>query len=1063
MAPDAPGGAEVPSATRLEPNVHPATSARAPACPIVAIGAPAAGLPAVLELLGHVPRDSGMAFVVLVRPGAERSRHVAEVLAGATRLPVEPVRHNVLIEPDRVYVIPSRLGVGVRDGEFTLSSDPIDRRALRLPIDRFFEALAQERGGRALGVLLSGTGADGCAGLGAIRAENGVTFAQDPRTARLGSRDVSPGASPDAAIEAGVVDRVLPIPALAMELLRLGRHPFVRQGRSDLGRCADAELDGVLARVRAVTGVDVGDVDRAGLRRRLARRMALLRVRDLAEYERLLLDDATEAEALFRDLLLHAPSFFGDRETREELERRVFPELLRRRRDGGAIRIWSAGCAGGEEPYALVTSLLEFLDRAGAADVMVQLFGSDVSDRAIAKARAGVYSDDELRGLGEAPRARYFRPLEGSGHRVRTSLRRRCTFVKHDVARDPPFSKLDLVLCRNVLGFFGAAQRRRALANLHFALRDPGFLVVGRGERVADGAALFDGHPDVGAGARATCLARRRTARASFLRAFVRPAAAALERARACEAEPGEERASGARASREDAILEAGPGCAGVGVGAGAEAVADVTGAARAAYGEAPRAAAIVGLQRELEATKERLAAMTWEHRRAQDGLRALNEELLSRNEELLALNHDLGRAKDAQEATNEELRTLTEELWARNEVVEDVNRRKDLFLATLSHELRTPLTSLLLQTQLLRRGRQDAERVRRAADGIERAAHAQARLIDDLLDVSRIVTGKLRLDVQSVRLASIVQGAIETVEPTAERRQITLDRALDEALPPVAGDPARLQQAVLNLLTNSIKFSPDGARVRVELDEAGGQGRIRVTDGGIGIAADFLPDIFERFSQEERGVTRTRGGLGLGLAIVRYVVEAHGGAVVAESPGVGQGATFTLRLPLTSSPSAFAPLDGATAGQGATAGTLDDVRVLIVDDDLGTRDALAEMLGSCGAQVRSVDSAARAMRAFDELEPDVVVSDVAMPGEDGYHLLACIRARGAERGGDVPALALTGLATRDDSRRALAAGFQLHLAKPVDTERLVAALAELARRCPRNGCDGPRAGRARG
>jgi two-component system CheB/CheR fusion protein len=461
----------------------------------------------------------------------------------------------------------------------------------------------------------------------------------------------------------------------------------------------------------------------------------------------------------------------------------------------------------------------------------------------------------------------------------------------------------------------------------------------------------------------------------------------------------------------------------------------------------------IVALERELGASKDPLRSVAWESQRGHDGLHALNEELLVRNEELLGVNRELVLAKDAQAAANEELRTLTAELRARNEVVEDLNRRKDLFLATLSHELRTPLTSLLLQTQLLRRGRLDAERIRRAADGIERAAHAQARLIDDLLDVSRIVTGKLRLELQSVGLASIVQSAVETMEPTAEKRQIALDRQIDDTLPPVAGDPARLLQAVLNLLTNAIKFTPDGGRVRVQLDAWGELGRIRVSDTGIGIAAGFLPAIFERFSQEDRGVTRTRGGLGLGLAIVRYIVEAHGGGIVAESAGVGTGATFTVHLPLLEKSCALAPaveVAVEVASAAATAGrALRDLRVLVVEDDPGTRDALTEMLRRCGAEVRSVDSAACAMRAFDELAPDVLVSDVAMPDEDGYHLLARIRARGAQHGGDIPALALTGLASQDDSRRALAAGFQLHLVKPVDADRLLAALSELVTRAP--------------
>jgi signal transduction histidine kinase/chemotaxis methyl-accepting protein methylase/chemotaxis response regulator CheB len=1000
---------------QLESKPRGAGESRADGFPIVAVGASARGLDAVVELLGHVPRDTGMAFVIVLRPEGHETSSLTQVVARATRLPVLPIRWEAPIEPDHVYVIPANLGVTVAGRTFTLSTRPPDARASRLPVDRLFEALATEWRHQAIGVLLAGEGNDGGAGLGAIRRENGLTFAQDPRTTRLADM-------PGAAIEAGVVDRVLPIPAIGMELLRLGAHPFVRRPLVELSATASkaAELAFVLARLRALSGVDFGAYERAGVEQRVSRRMALRRGSTLAEYEALLRDDAVEAKALCRDLLDHAPSCFHDHATLDELRRGVFPELLKRRRDGGPIRIWAAGCGGGEEPYAIVMTLLECLDDAGAASVPVQLFGSDVSERAIAKARAGIYTADELRGVSEARLTRFFAPVDGGRYRIEPSVRGRCTFMRHDLTRDPPFSRVDLVSCRNVLVYFGAAVRERALSRFHYALNDPGFLVVGRDESVTHAAPLFGAPsaPSAPAGSAEApgfdatgCVATRRPIKASSLAAAARLAMPSTRRSPTTrEPPPAGETARGVHDEDDDAHR-------------------------------------IAALTRELEATKECLRAVMWEQQRSHEGLGTVNEELLARNEELLALNDELERTRDAQATTNEELRALSEELRARNEHAEDVNRRKDLFLATLSHELRTPLTGLLLQTQLLRRGRLDAERVLRAAASIEKAAHAQARLIDDLLDVSRIVTGKLRLEFQSVALGSIVQAAVDTVEPAAERRKITIERQIDPALASVAGDPARLQQVVLNLLTNAIKFSPDGGLVRVLLDVSQGHGRIRVSDDGIGIAPGFLPDIFERFSQEDRGVTRTRGGLGLGLAIVRYIVEAHGGSVVAESAGVGTGSTFTVQLPLIPRPDELIGAVAVASTDGAGGRRLERLRVLVVEDDPGTRDALTEMLGNCGAEVRSVDSAEHAMTTFDEFAPDVLVSDVAMPDEDGYHLLARIRARGAEHGGDVPAIALTGLATRDDSQRAIAAGFQLHLAKPVDTDRLIAALSAIAKR----------------
>jgi two-component system CheB/CheR fusion protein len=374
----------------------------------------------------------------------------------------------------------------------------------------------------------------------------------------------------------------------------------------------------------------------------------------------------------------------------------------------------------------------------------------------------------------------------------------------------------------------------------------------------------------------------------------------------------------------------------------------------------------------------------------------------------------------------------------------EEANHTKDIFLATLSHELRTPLSNLVLSAQLLHQGRMDEARLRKTAEAIERAARAQAQLIDDLLDISRITAGKLKMELEAVNLASVVQSAVETIGPAAEKKQLVLELELDESLPPVSGDPARLQQVVANLLTNAIKFTPEQGRVTLTVDRAGGQGRIRVTDTGLGIEPAFLPHIFNRFSQEDRGQTRRHGGLGLGLAIVRYLVEAHGGTVHAESGGRGRGSTFTVTLPLIKKSEGRGPDDKRQPSGEEVVGSIKGARILVVEDDPGTRDALTEMLSLNGAVVRSAESAPTAMKVFIDFKPELLVCDVAMPDEDGYSLLERIRGLGSERGGDVPALALTALAGADDRRRAFEAGFQIHMAKPADIDRLVTALTML-------------------
>ncbi|MFP2906710.1 chemotaxis protein CheB [Pyxidicoccus sp. 3LFB2] len=388
-------------------------------------------------------------------------------------------------------------------------------------------------------------------------------------------------------------------------------------------------------------------------------------------------------------------------------------------------------------------------------------------------------------------------------------------------------------------------------------------------------------------------------------------------------------------------------------------------------------------------------------------------------------------------------------------EEAEKANRAKDQFLATLSHELRTPLSTMLMQAQLLRRGDMDNDRLRRAGEAIERGTKLQVQLIDDLLDVSSIVTGKLRVRFQPLHLPDVVQAALESVSEQARRKSIQLDVSLEDSLGPISGDPTRLQQVVWNLLSNAIKFSVDGQRVKVELGRVDGHARLRVSDSGAGIEPGALQRIFDRFMQEDSSTTRVFGGLGLGLAIVRHLVELHGGTVQAQSAGKGQGATFTVLLPLMpvqQDAAGVAPTAGpeqpARGGlqlrNPGTASRLGGLRILVVEDDPGTREATAELLRQTGANVLAADSAAAALALLEDFQPDVLLSDIAMPGEDGYTFIRKVRALGPERGGAVKAIALTALAGDGDRREALDAGFQRHLAKPIDIDRLVETVAEL-------------------
>jgi two-component system CheB/CheR fusion protein len=1240
--------------------------------PVVGVGASAGGLDAFTQLLKHLPADSGMAFVLIQHLDPTHTSFLREALKKATDMAISQPEDGTPVEPNQVYVIPPDADLSMHDGLLKLEPRSRDGRRPHLPVDFFLGSLARERGSHAIGVVLSGTASDGTEGLRAIKAEDGITLAQDPRSAKFGEM-------PQNAVNAGVVDVALAIPDLARELVRLSRHPYVAAAHpAPATTGADASVTNqILMVVRNTIGVDFTEYKAGTLERRLARRMALRRSDSPEEYLALLHGDPDEARALYEDILIHVTSFFRDRQAFEALEKDILPAILEGKAAGAPIRIWVAGCSTGEEVYSIGIALLDLLDDSSHP---IQIFGSDLSEAIIAKARAGVYADSALREVSEERRRRYFVKTE-RGYRINKAVRDLCVFVRHDLARDPPFAKLDLVSCRNVLIYFDQTLQDRIIPTFHYSLNQPGFLLLGRTESVGGFSQLFsvvDKENRVFA----------RTAVASMLRFAPRIEARPAARALVDHDAPSSVRRSADLGQHLDrmllaryappgvlindrmeilqfrgqtgAFLQPAPGqpqndlikMARPGLLAPlratlAEARRDLAPVKRtgvevdhdgstktcnlvafpftglpdvkeplyvvlfeeasppAAGAEAkparrrwraapppppapsPGDRRITRVEHELEATKDYLQSLIEEHGRTNDNLGSANEELVSGNEELQSMNEELETAKEELQSTNEELTTVNDELSSRNHEVtqinsdllnllvtvdipiiildlerrirrytpkarsilnvipsdhgrpiddiksnidvvdldrqiadvidnmtmresevqdregrwyrmqirpyrasenridgailsfldidalkqlvgdaqqarseaERANRAKDLFLAILGHELRTPLSSLLLRAQMLRRGgAMDAAKVTRVGEAIERATRMQLQLVDDLLDVSRIAAGKLKVDLRAVDLCAVVRAAVEGVSAAAQSKAIQVEVVLDELVGGVAGDSERLQQVVSNLLTNAIKFTPEGGRVTVTVSMAAEFAHIEVSDTGTGIEPGFLPHVFNRFSQEDSSNTRMHGGLGLGLAIVRHLVEEHGGKVQAASAGTGKGAVFTVSLPLmkvehepvqedAEQGSAVASAGRAGAGGGEDLLRIKDLRVLVVDDDEATRDTVAEMLKDMGAQVKVAESAAAAMTVVQEFRPRVLLCDIAMPGEDGYSFIRRVRALSVDRGGNTPALALTALAAEDDHRRALAAGFQMHLTKPIDIERLSEAVVELAER----------------
>ncbi|MBD1939338.1 response regulator [Microcoleus sp. FACHB-68] len=411
-------------------------------------------------------------------------------------------------------------------------------------------------------------------------------------------------------------------------------------------------------------------------------------------------------------------------------------------------------------------------------------------------------------------------------------------------------------------------------------------------------------------------------------------------------------------------------------------------------------------------------------------------------------LMRDFTERKQAEDERNQLLASEQEARAA----AESANRMKDEFLATLSHELRSPLNAMLGWIRLLNTRKFDEATTARAMETIERSARSQAQLVEDLLDVSRIIQGKLCLNVCPVELALVVEAALDTVRPAADAKAIRLQSILDPAAGPVAGDSNRLQQIIWNLLSNAIKFTPKGGSVQVRLERINSHVEITVIDTGVGISSDFVPFVFDRFRQADSSITRTYSGLGLGLAIVRHLVELHGGTVRADSQGEGQGAAFIVTLPLMPVLIETREVEGIPPRVGRKVPfdnppSLEGLQLLVVDDEADSRVFLTTVLEQCGASVRAVASADSAIEAIKFLKPDVLLSDIGMPEEDGYTFIRRVRALKAEQGGRIPAVALTAYARAEDRMRAIAAGFQMHIPKPVEPAELATVVASLAGR----------------
>jgi two-component system, chemotaxis family, CheB/CheR fusion protein len=1214
--------------------------------PVVGIGASAGGLEAFRQLLSHLPIDTGMAFVLIQHLDPNQKSLLSEILARETSMPVVEVQDGMAVEPDCVYVIPPNAKMAIAQGLLKLTTREKARGAVK-PVDAFFFSLAKDRGRKAIAVVLSGGDGDGARGLEAVKEAGGITFAQCEGSAQVSSM-------PNTAVATGQVDFILPPQEIAEELANISRHPYVVHPTPAIAAALSEDettLQSIFALLRRLTGVDFTLYKYATLQRRILRRMVLYKLDSLENYLAYLQEHPAEVQALYDEILINVTSFFRDPVAFDLLRSKVFPTIADKAH-GVPIRIWVAGCSTGEEAYSIAICLLEFLD-SQPIKPPIQLFATDISDRAIEKARSGIYQQSLVADVSPERLQRFFVPVEG-GYQIRKSVRELCVFAKQDLCSDPPFSKLDLISCRNVLIYLGAALQKKILPNFHYGLKPKGFLILGSSETAGESSDLFapvdkkhkiyvrklvptrltldlianhypneSADPTPGMNAAAWSDLDLQKEADQIVLDWYAPVGIVInndleilhfrgQTSPYLESAPGRASLNLLKMAKEDLKLELRTAIyqakqrelsvrkEGLQIrereqirqvnleviplkAGGLEehyflvlfedaspavtfqsAEAQSAGAIRAELQQEKQTSdkiEIARLSKELATAKEYLQSIIEEQETTNQDLRAANEEILSSNEEFQSSNEELETAKEEIQATNEELNTINDELQLRNQeltqvssdlqnfisstnipilmlgsdrrirsftplaqkilhlipadvgrpyrdirstlnvsdlesqilevmstlainqqevqdqeghwyhlrirpyrtidnkidgvmmmlmdidalkrnmeeleysrnyaqaivetvreplivldsnlqvltanqsfyrtfqaapaeteqrlifelgngqwdipqlrqllleilpdhtqlqdfevehnfeqigrkimllnartmdqaegsksillAIEDIterkrleaeltytvtqeqsarsaaeaaNRAKDDFLAMVSHELRNPLSAILGWAQLLRTKKFNEAETTHALEIIEQSARAQNQLIEDLLDISSITSGKLRLKTRPLQLATVIEAAIAIAQVSADAKQIRIESSLEPSSETILGDSDRLQQVLWNLLTNAIKFTPAEGQVKVNLAYLDAQATITVSDTGRGIGADFLPHVFDRWSQADAYEARSKPGLGLGLSIVRSLVELHGGTVGVESPGEGQGATFIVRLPL--------------------------------------------------------------------------------------------------------------------------------------------------------------------
>jgi two-component system, chemotaxis family, CheB/CheR fusion protein len=1103
------------------------------AFPIVGIGASAGGIDAFHSFFNHMPADCGMAFVILLHLPADRKSMLTDILARWTPMRVTDAEDQMRLEPNCVYVPPPHALVTVVGERLGVQLPQQSNDKLSRPIDGFFDSLGSALRERAVGIVLSGTGSDGALGLKAIKECGGLTIAQ-------GSDGSGPlyGEMPAGAIATGAVDLVLRVEEMPQHLVRLNAvtvDPAEITGDSDQADAARREICAIL---RRQLGHDFSDYRAQTFMRRVERRMQVRNRRTLPDYIAILRGDHEEAVLLFRDLLIRVTSFFRDKRTFDALEAQVIPTLFDGKKADAAVRVWVPGCATGEEAYSLAILLRESMDKLRGVP-KVQLFATDIDAASITTARLGRYPATLLDGLAPGRRERFFSASQG-GYVVTKEIRDLCTFSTHNLVRDPPFSRMDLVSCRNLLIYMNSDLQRRVIPIFHYSLMPGGILLLGGSESASQHDNLFEPLDKA-----ARIFRRRPVAGPDLQLGLHRPVIETSTPPRIHGVQEAaissENPSTPSAAALSDAMARNGR--------------RGRSGSMESLLGPlAPSAEAVAQLQAAIISLDEELHALIEEHQTALEELRSSNEELHSVNEEMQSTNEELETSKEELQSLNEELHTVNSRLTEKIDEVdhtnsdlrnlfdsteiatvfldrhlvirsftnaiaslynlipsdqgrpltdivsrlnyyglrEDVNYvlstleplerritrldrsvhyimrilpyrnpdstvsgvlvtfvdvtsivqaeaalveadvRKDVFLATLSHELRNPLAPIRTAAQLLRTPRLLPDELHHAQEIITRQVAHMSSLLDDLLDVARITRGAFLLKREYVDVRTLMADAVEAVQPAIDAKHHTLRVEYPATAVVLEVDPVRLTQVLSNLLTNAAKYTKEGGLISVGSRFETNAFSLFVRDNGVGLTPEMITRIFTMFTQIESDLGRSEGGLGIGLSLAKGLVELHGGRIEVSSEGLNQGSEFSILLPKSlivdmPAPAAGDPVDSANHASPR--------RILIADDNLDGAETMSMLLNMSGHETHVAHTGAEALAIAGRLRPDIGLLDIGLPDFSGYEVAARIRREAW--GKDMLLIAITGWGQADDKRRALAAGFNHHMTKPVDPAQL--------------------------